>query len=96
MIFRRRPTRVQWVMIALMAIAFAALLLWVVPEVLGIASPEAEDTFSEWVWDLPLPAVVLIALLFGIAGVLFVWSAGHFIEGYRRRRGIEKKDRVKP
>lgn len=90
---RRKPTRIQKVMIVLMAIAFAALGLWAVPEVLGVLSETAEDTYSEWVWDLDLWAVIGIAALHGIAGVLMVWSAGHFIEGYARRRKVEKRTR---
>lgn len=83
---RRAPTKVQVLMIVLMGIAFTALLLWAVPEVIGVVSPEAEDTYSEWVWDLPFWGVLLVAGLHGVAGVLFVWSAGHFIEGWSRRR----------
>lgn len=91
MMFRRSPTRVQWVMIVLMGVAFGALLLWTIPELLGVASPDAEDTYSEWVWDLPFWTGVLpIVILHLIAGVLLIWSAGHFIEGYRRRRDIEE------
>lgn len=90
MMFRRSPTRIQKVMIVLMGIAVGALLVWAVPEVMGVVSAAAEDTYSEWVWDLPFPAVLAIAGLHGLAGILFVWSAGHFIEGWRRRRDIER------
>ena len=83
---QRKPTRVQKAMIFLMALAFTALLLWAIPELIGVVSPAAEDTYSEWVWDLPLWAVLVIAGLHAVAGLLFVWSAGHFIEGYRRRK----------
>lgn len=80
------PTKVQKGMIGLMAVAWTSLLLWLVPEVTGILSPDAEDTYSEWVWDLPLWAILCIAVLHVIAGVLFIWSAGHFLEGWSARR----------
>lgn len=82
----RTPTRPQKIMIGLMAGVFALLGLWLIPELIGVISPEVEDTFSEWVWDLPWPAVLGISGLFGLTGAVFVWSAGHFIEGYRRRK----------
>lgn len=84
-----KPTRVQKVMIALMSGAIGLLALWLIPELAGVLSPEAEDTFSEWVWDLPLAAVIAISLLFVVIGVTFTWAAGHFIEGWRARRGEE-------
>jgi hypothetical protein len=83
---QRKPTPIQKVMIGLMAVAFASLALWLIPEVRGILGKEAEDTYSEWVWDLPLWATLTIAAFHLIAGVLFVWSAGHFIEGWAARR----------
>lgn len=87
--FRRSPTKVQKVMIALMAVAFGALGLWLIPELIGVFSPAVEDTYSEWVFDLPPVWVLAIAGLHGVAGVVLVWSAGHFIEGYSRRRKEE-------
>ncbi len=90
--FQRKPTRVQLIMIILMGIAFGALLVFLVPELIGVVNSTGEDTYSEWVWDLPLPAVISIAVLHGLAGVAFVWSAGHFIEGWSRRRRKEKKN----
>lgn len=91
--FQRNPTRTQVVMIVLMATAFLALTIWAIPELVGVLSPESEDTYSEWVWDLPLWAVLTIATLHVIAGVLLVWSAGHFLEGYSARRKQEKRSR---
>lgn len=88
--FQRKPSKVQKLMIALMGIAFAALLIWLVPELIGVLSPAAEDTYSEWVWDLPFGPLLGIVLLHGVAGILMIWSAGHFIEGYRRRRRKEQ------
>lgn len=76
-------------MIVLMGVAFGALALWLIPELIGVFSLAAEDTYSEWVWDLDWWAVLSIAALHGVAGVTLVWSAGHFIEGYRRRRREE-------
>lgn len=81
----------QWATVILMAIAMLALLLWVVPEMMGVLSEEAEDTFSEWVWDLPAWAIGIISFLFVIAGALFIWAAGHFWEGYGRRRRHERR-----
>lgn len=81
-------------MIILMGIAFGALFVWLVPELIGVFSPAAEDTYSEWVWDQDLWAVLSIAGLHGIAGVVLIWSAGHFIEGWKRRRDIERGGRA--
>lgn len=85
--YQRSFTGVQKVMAVLMAIAFTSLGLWLIPEVRGIFNSKSEDTWSEAVWDLPLPLVLVIAALHLLAGVLFVWSAGHFIEGWFVRRG---------
>lgn len=84
---QRKPTKVQGLMIGLMAVAWASLSLWMIPEVRGIFDPAQEDTYSEWVWDLPLWATLGIAAFHVVAGVLFVWSGGHFIEGWWARRG---------
>jgi len=89
--FQRHLTRAQWIMIVLMGIAFAALIGWLVVELSGIFGGTAESTFSEWVFDLHISAVIAVALLFVVTGILFVWSAGHFIEGYARRRRIEAR-----
>ena len=83
---QRKPTKVQVVMISLMAVAFTSLALWLIPEIKGILGKADEDTYSEWVWDLPLWATLTIALFHLVAGVLFVWSAGHFLEGWNARR----------
>lgn len=91
--FRRSPTRVQWVMIGLMAVVYLGLLVWVYPEILGVISQAAEDTYSEWVWDAPAWAFWTVTIFHAVAGFVFVWSAGHFIEGRRRRRRIEEDRR---
>ena len=88
--YQRRPTTVQTVMIVCMGVAFGALFIWLVPELLGAFSPAAEDTYSEWVWDQPLWQVLTIASLHMVAGIAFIWSAGHFIEGWKRRRDDER------
>lgn len=93
--FRRSPTKVQWVMIALMVVVYLALLVWVYPEVVGIFSPAAEDTYSEWVWDAPGWAFWTVTVIHGAAGVAFLWSAGHFVEGRIRRRNLERGWREK-
>ena len=76
-----------------MSIAFGSMLLWAIPELIGSFSPEAEDTYSEWVWDLPFFWLMVIVGLQTIAGLLMIGSNWHFIEGYFRRRKIEKNRR---
>lgn len=83
---QRKPTPVQVAMITLMGLAYFFMATWLIPEVKGVLDPAAEDTYSEWVWDLPGWAVLSIAAFHLVAGVLFVWSAGHFIEGWNARR----------
>lgn len=89
--YQRKATPVQKLMVTLMGIAVGALLLWAVPELMGAFSPEAEDTYSEWVWDLPLGAIWAIVSFHVVAGIAFIWSAGHFLEGYKRRRDRERE-----
>lgn len=89
--FRRDPTPTQRLMIALMVGAFTFLLLWLIPELIGIFDPATEDTFSEWVFDLSFGPVLFISILFAFTGMVFVWAGGHFIEGYRRRRRAEQQ-----
>lgn len=87
---QRKMTPVQKWMAGLMTVAFLALAAWAVPEINGILDPAGEDTYSEIIFDLPLVWVLLISGLHLVAGVAFVWSAGHFIEGYQRRRKHQK------
>jgi len=89
--FRRKPTKAQGVMIALMGSVFVLLGVWLVPELIGVFSPGTEDTYSEWVWDLPVFWMFTVAAAHLIVGVVFVWSAGHFVEGYKVRRRQESK-----
>lgn len=88
--YLREATPVQRLMAVLMAVALGALLLWAIPELLGAFSPEVEDTWSEWVWDQNLWIVLSISGIHILAGGLLIWSAGHFIEGYKRRRNQER------
>lgn len=88
--FRRAPTKVQRIMIALMVVVYVALTIWLYPEVLGILSPALEDTFSEWVFDTSGWIFWSITVFHFLAGAVFLWSAGHFIEGRIRRRKIER------
>lgn len=88
--FQRKPTRVQVGMIALIAIAFFALLGFAVPEVAGILSPGEEDTFSEFIWDLPLWAVVAVSTVFAVVALIAAWASIHFFEGWVARRKKEK------
>lgn len=69
-----------------MMAAYTTLLIWVVPELMGVFNPATEDTYSEWVWDLPAWAVITIAVLHFIAGAVFLWSSVHFIHGWWVRR----------
>ena len=93
--FKTAPTKAQGVMIVLMAVALVALLLWTIPELIGVFSDKAEDTYSEWVWDLPLWAIGSIVFLQITAGILLIGSSWHFLEGYGRRRRIEKGEDVR-
>lgn len=89
--FRVKPTRVQVLMIALMVIALTSLLAWVVPELIGVFSPTAEDTYSEWVFDLPLWAVLTIVGVQVVVGLAAIGSSWHFLEGWGRRRRLERE-----
>lgn len=90
--FRVSPTKKQIPMVILMAIVWISLFLWVIPEIFGVISPEFEDTYSEWVWDLPIWGLLVIVFLHVVAGILLLWSAGHFVEGYVRRRRKEGRE----
>lgn len=83
---QRKATRRQRLLVWLMGGALGFLGVWTVPEVIGILSDNAEDTYSEWVWDLPAWGVASVTAAHGLVGVLFVWSAGHFVEGWLSRR----------
>lgn len=81
-----KATPVQALMATLMGVAYLALFIFTIPELKGIFQGDGgEDTYSEWVWDLPAWAVYTIAAIHLVAGVALVWSSGHFIEGMLRR-----------
>ena len=94
MTFQAKATRIQRIMIGLMLIVYLALIVWSFPEIAGIISETAEDTFSEWVWDTPDWIFWPLTVFHGIAGGIFVWSAGHFIEGRQRRKKIARKRKM--
>ena len=89
--FRRSPTRRQWMMIVLMGIALAALIGWGVVELGGVFSEAKEDTHSEWVWDLPLWSILLLSAVQIVVGILAVASTWHYLEGWARRRRTERR-----
>lgn len=83
---QHKPTPPQVLMIVLLSISVLFFGLWLIPEVIGVIDPATEDTFSEWVWDLPFPFVLFISTVSLFIGVLAVWAAGHFVEGWYRRK----------
>ena len=87
--------KAQWVMVILMTIFWVSALVWVVPELIGVFSEAAEDTYSEVIWDLPIWAMLTVTGLHILGGVLLLGSAWHFVEGYGRRRRIEKGEDVR-
>ena len=80
-----KPTGVQAVMAALMGVAYLALIIFTIPELRGVVSGTEEDTYSEFIWDLPPAIVYTVAFIHLVAGIALIWSAGHFIEGMLRR-----------
>lgn len=79
-------------MLALMGAVAVLLIVWAVYEIRGIVSPQGEDTYSEWFFDLPLWALIPLSILHLTAGILFVWSSLHFVEGWIRRRQHENDE----
>ena len=77
-------------MIVCVAVIVFALIAFAVIELSGVFDPAGEDTFSEWVFDLPLGWVLTIAGLSVVVGVVVVWSGGHYLEGWARRRKLER------
>jgi len=74
-----------------MGASIVLLLLWSVVELVGVVNPNVEDTYSEWVFDLPLWGVITIVFIHVVWGVLLIGSAWHFIEGWVVRRRKERK-----
>ena len=81
-------------MIGLMASSVLMLLFWSAIELVGVFSSESEDTYSEWVFDLPLWGVLAVVALHLVWGFLLIGSAWHFLEGWGRRRRIEKGEEI--
>ena len=89
---QRTPPPVQKLMLLLMGLAFLLLAVWLIPELVGVFSSAVEDTFSEWVWDLPFNWVAGISILFFATGATMAWAAWHFYEGWRRRKDLPFDD----
>lgn len=87
---RRTATKAQALMVWLMGVAIAALLGFGVVEMMGVVDAAPEDTYTEWIADLPAAVIVGVTIVHVVAGILFIWSAGHFWEWYGRRRGEER------
>ena len=86
MTYRRAPTAPQRRLIVYMLAAVVAMAFWTEVEVRGVLSPAEEDTYSEWVWDLPAPVVGGFAVFHALVGLVSSWAALHFIEGHVARR----------
>lgn len=89
--YQRKATKVQVLMAVLIGVCFLSLVGFAIPEIAGIISPELEDTFSEFIWDLPLAVVIPITVVFLIVGVIASWAGVHFIEGWVERRKHERR-----
>jgi high-affinity Fe2+/Pb2+ permease len=90
--YLRKATTPQKWMIVLMGIAVGALIPWTVIELIGaLDGKQNENTYSEWVWDLPIAAVLAIVAVQLLAGVAAIASTWHFLEGWARRRRRERQ-----
>ena len=89
---KRKATPVQKFMIACIGVIFVALVIFAVPEIIGIFSPATEDTFSEWVFDKPRWFVYSFGSLSFIVGGIIGWSGLHYIEGSHRRHPPRAKE----
>ena len=71
-----------------MAVAVVSLVTFAVIELVGVFNVTPEDTFTEWVADLELWAVLAIGGFSALVGVFAIWSMGHYLEwwGARRRK----------
>jgi len=79
-------------MIVLLAVALIFIAWWTVIELTGaFDGTQDEDTFSEWVWDLPLWSVLLISAVQIIIGYAAIASTWHYLEGWARRRRRERQ-----
>lgn len=73
------PTRSQKIMLFFMSMILAGLIGFTIVEVRGILSPLPEDTFSEWVFDLPTWAILVIDVPFVAVAVIAGWASIHFL-----------------
>lgn len=85
-------TAKQWWTIAGVTIMYFGFIVFAIPEVLGILDPAPEDTFSEWVWDLPLWGTLFFVVTFAVVALIGAWASIHFVEGYVARRRRETDD----
>lgn len=76
---QRKPTRSQWWMIGFMVLIIIGLFGFAFFEIRGIIDPAPEDTFSEWVFDLPTWANLLISSVSIALGAILSWSAIHYV-----------------
>ncbi len=88
--YQVKPTPAQWVMIICAAIILVALIVFGIWEIAGIISPELEDTFSEWAWDLDPVVLIPLTFITMILTIVFGWFTIHVWEGYVNRRRREK------
>jgi hypothetical protein len=79
-------------MIAGGILIFLGWLVLGIPEIAGILSPELEDTFSEWAWDLHGAWVATLSGLSLILGAVMIWFSIHLWEGWVERRKRESRD----
>lgn len=92
MIYQRDPTPAQWVMIICIAVILVALIIFGIWEINGILSGIPEQTFSEWVWDLEVWALIPFTAVSMVLTIVLGWFTLHIWEGYISRRRRERKD----
>jgi hypothetical protein len=73
-------------MILLFTVAAICLVAFAVIELAGVFNPATEDTFTEWVADLDLIYVLAIGGLSAVVGAFGIWSLGHYLEWWGRRK----------
>lgn len=89
--YQVEPTLAQRVMIVCAGIILVALIVFGWWEVRGILSGVAEQTFSEWVWDLDLWVLIPLTVVSFVLAITFGWFTIHIWEGYVRRRRRERE-----
>lgn len=91
--YKAKPTRSQVIMLTFMGLAFLNMIIWSVYEIRGLIDPAAEDTYSEYWFDVMNDWLFWpIVILHIAAGVLFTWAGLHFVEGRIRRHKYEKRE----